>query len=606
MECGIGNGGGMMTNMSLAVLVFLPFLMGLVVYGIGTAGHKKRDGLGISRPGRMLAVCAVVAELLLVLLLAAGYYGNSRIMLLHLYEETELALEYTVPAVCGFGLHFRMDGLRLIMAVVAAFMWTMTTLLSGEYFAGHRHVCRFYLFLLWTLGAVMGVFLSADLLTTFIFFEIMSFTSYVWVAQEENAPSLRAAETYLAVAVIGGLVMLMGIFLLYHELGTLEIGALGTTAASCGQRGVLYAAGACMLVGFGAKAGAFPLHIWLPKAHPVAPAPASALLSGILSCQLFLHDGNWGMLMLALGVITMALGAVLAVFSLDLKRTLACSSMSQIGFILVGIGMQGLLGEENVLAVHGTLLHMINHSLIKLVLFMAAGVIFFNTHELDLNSIRGYGRKKPLLKGIFLTGALAIGGVPLFAGYVSKTLLHESILEYGSGGLFTAVEWLFLTSGGLTVAYMVKLFVAVFVEKNRDEARQAAYDEKKPYMNSVTGFALTVSAGILLLWGLLPGLTMDPAARLGQSFMGAARGKGAVAYFSPENLSGAAVSMGIGILVYLVVIRGLLMQARTTAARQVQAIAAHSAAAVVRYFVQDHGQFCGSDGSVAAQDPVPG
>ena len=568
-----------MTNMSLAVLVFLPFLMGLVVYGVGTAGHKKRDGLGISRPGRMLAVCAVVAELLLVLLLAAGYYGNSRIMLLHLYEETELALEYTVPAVCGFGLHFRMDGLRLIMAVVAAFMWTMTTLLSGEYFAGHRHVCRFYLFLLWTLGAVMGVFLSADLLTTFIFFEIMSFTSYVWVAQEENAPSLRAAETYLAVAVIGGLVMLMGIFLLYHELGTLEIGALGTTAASCGQRGVLYAAGACMLVGFGAKAGAFPLHIWLPKAHPVAPAPASALLSGILtktgvygmlilSCQLFLHDGNWGMLMLALGVITMALGAVLAVFSLDLKRTLACSSMSQIGFILVGIGMQGLLGEENVLAVHGTLLHMINHSLIKLVLFMAAGVIFFNTHELDLNSIRGYGRKKPLLKGIFLTGALAIGGVPLFAGYVSKTLLHESILEYGSGGLFTAVEWLFLISGGLTVAYMVKLFVAVFVEKNRDEARQAAYDEKKPYMNSVTGFALTVSAGILLLWGLLPGLTMDPAARLGQSFMGAARGKGAVAYFSLENLSGAAVSIGIGILVYLVVIRGLLMQARTTAARQ--------------------------------------
>lgn len=485
----------------------------------------------------------------------------------------------SIPGLCGPGLHFQLDGFRLVYLAVAVLMWGVSGIFSREYMVHYEKRRRYYRFFWATFVATAGVFLSADFYTTFVFFEIMSFTSYVWVAQEENAPSLRAAETYLAVAVIGGLVMLMGIFLLYHELGTLEIGALGTTAASCGQRGVLYAAGACMLVGFGAKAGAFPLHIWLPKAHPVAPAPASALLSGILtktgvygmlilSCQLFLHDGNWGMLMLALGVITMALGAVLAVFSLDLKRTLACSSMSQIGFILVGIGMQGLLGEENVLAVHGTLLHMINHSLIKLVLFMAAGVIFFNTHELDLNSIRGYGRKKPLLKGIFLTGALAIGGVPLFAGYVSKTLLHESILEYGSGGLFTAVEWLFLTSGGLTVAYMVKLFVAVFVEKNRDEARQAAYDEKKPYMNSVTGFALTVSAGILLLWGLLPGLTMDPAARLGQSFMGAARGKGAVAYFSPENLSGAAVSMGIGILVYLVVIRGLLMQARTTAARQ--------------------------------------
>lgn len=334
-----------------------------------------------------------------------------------------------------------------------------------------------------------------------------------------------------------------------------------------------------MLVGFGAKAGAFPLHIWLPKAHPVAPAPASALLSGILtktgvygmlilSCQLFLHDGRWGMLMLALGVITMTLGAVLAVFSLDLKRTLACSSMSQIGFILVGVGMQGLLGEENALAAHGTLLHMVNHSLIKLVLFMAAGVIFFNIHELDLNKIRGYGRKKPLLKGIFLIGALAIGGVPLFAGYVSKTLLHESILEYGGGALFTAVEWLFLVSGGLTVAYMTKLFVAVFVEKNIDEARQDVYDEKRPYMNRVTGFALTFSAFVLLFWGLLPGLTMEPVARLGQSFMGVARGGEAVAYFHVKNLSGGAVSIGIGILVYLAGIRGLLMRTRTSEARQ--------------------------------------
>ena len=177
--------------------------------------------------------------------------------------------------------------------------------------------------------------------------------------------------------------------MLYHTLGTLEIGALGAAADGCAQKGTLYAAGACMLVGFGAKAGAFPLHIWLPKAHPVAPAPASALLSGILtktgvygmlilSCRLFPGDGGWGMLMLVLGVVTMTLGAVLAVFSLDLKRTLACSSMSQIGFILVGVGMQGLLGEENTLAAHGTLLHMVNHSLIKLVLFMAAGADYVN------------------------------------------------------------------------------------------------------------------------------------------------------------------------------------------------------------------------------------
>ncbi len=560
-------------NVILAVLVFLPFLMGLAVYGAGRTGGGERDGRGISRTGRVLAVCAVTAQFLLMLLAAGIFYRNARLMPPRLYEPAGTALECVIPGICGFGLHFCMDGLRLIYGVAAAFMWLMTTLFSGEYFARHRHVSRFYLFLLWTLGAVMGVFLSADLMTTFIFFEIMSFTSYVWVTQEENTPSLEAADTYLAVAVLGGLVMLMGIFLLYRQLGTLEIAGLLAAAKGCENKEVLYAAGICMLVGFGAKAGAFPLHIWLPKAHPVAPAPASALLSGILtktgiygilllSCQLFAHDGSWGMTVLALGVVTMVLGAVLAVFSLDLKRTLACSSMSQIGFILVGIGMQGLTGEGNELAVHGTLLHMVNHSLIKLVLFMAAGVIYFNVHELDLNVLRGYGRKKPLLKGIFLTGALALGGVPLSAGYVSKTLLHESIVEYGGGSLFSAVEGLFLVSGGLTAAYMTKLFVAVFVEKNQDADRQAFYEEKKPYMNPVTGFALTGSAAVLLLWGLVPRLTMDPAARLGQDFMGLIQAGEEVAYYSPENLAGALISLGIGAAVYLAAVRGGLMRCR--------------------------------------------
>lgn len=112
--------------------------------------------------------------------------------------------------------------------------------------------------------------------------------------------------------------------------------------------------------------------------------------------------------MLSIGVLTMFGGALLAVFSVDLKRTLACSSMSQIGFILVGTGMMGMLGEHGQLAVHGTFLHMVNHSLIKLVLFMAAGVIYMNTHVLNLNEIRGFGRKKAMLKLAFLTGALAL------------------------------------------------------------------------------------------------------------------------------------------------------------------------------------------------------
>ena len=548
----------------LGFLVFFPFVAGLVTFFVG----KKRD---------VAAICSVVIEFAVMLYLAMASPTLSK--------EGISAFFLSIPEFCGFGLNFRVDGFRLVYGSVAALMWMMTTILSREYFRHHEHVNRFYLFLLWTLGATLGVFLSADLYTTFIFFEIMSFASYVWVAQEENRPSLRAAETYLAVSVIGGLVMLMGIFLLYDIAspytqgkmpGFEELKGLYQTVLSAGPKGEesahwLRIAGYCMFFGFGAKAGAFPLHIWLPKAHPVAPAPASALLSGILtkagifgtlvlSCYLFLHDAMWGKFILVIGVLTMLGGALLAVFSIDLKRTLACSSMSQIGFILIGIGMQGLLGEENALAVHGTVLHMINHSMIKLVLFMAAGVIFMNIHALDLNEIRGFGRKKPLLKCIFLVGALAIGGIPLFGGYVSKTLLHEAIVEYGGGGLMTAVEWIFLFSGGLTVAYMTKLFVAIFVEKNASSDVQEKYDGMKKYMNGGSAFALTGSAVLLLIWGLFPHGIMDRVAVLTQKFMQLEDAGHTVRYFSPENLKGGLISIGIGVLVYLFFIRKVLLK----------------------------------------------
>ncbi len=554
----------MQMNFLLAVLVLYPFAGGLLTWLIG--GPHGKDTVPFaknyfSRAG-MTAVFFTVTEFLLTAILFVACYGKG---------QEGAILEFTIPGVCGFGLHFTFDGFRMIYCAIAGIMWMMTSLMSQQYFEGHHNTARFYVFLVLTLGATMGVFLSADFYTTFIFFEIMSFTSYVWVAHEENNAALNAADTYLAVAVIGGLVMLMGIFGLYHELGTLTFSELPAAAAAYDRKPVLYALGACMLVGFGAKAGAFPLHIWLPKAHPVAPAPASALLSGILTktgifgvlmvtVGLFFHDPNWGEVILIVGAITMFGGALLAVFSIELKRTLACSSMSQIGFILIGVGMQCMLGEENMLAVHGTVLHMANHSLIKLVLFMAAGVIFMNAHSLDLNEIRGYGRKKPLLKAIFLVGALAIGGIPLFSGYISKTLLHESIVEYGGGLIFRALEYLFLFSGGMTVGYMTKLFVSIFVEKNESEEKQKEYDSQKHYMNPVTTFALAGSALLLLIWGLFPHQLMDRAAQMAQSFMGLEEFGEVIHYFSWGNLSGALISITIGALVYFLVIRLLLMK----------------------------------------------
>ena len=196
-----------------------------------------------------------------------------------------------------------------------------------------------------------------------------------------------------------------------------------------------------ILFGFGAKAGMFPMHIWLPKAHPVAPAPASALLSGMLtkaglfgvlvvSMNLYLGDVTYGSALLCFGLVTMLLGAVLALFSTNLKRTLACSSMSQIGYIVTGVSAAVLLGEHGALPAAGALTHMVNHSLLKLTLFMAAGVVYMNIHELDLNRIRGFGRGKKLLHFAFLMGAVGLAGVPLFNVYISKTMIHEGLVEY--------------------------------------------------------------------------------------------------------------------------------------------------------------------------------
>jgi len=469
-----------------------------------------------------------------------------------------------LPQYCGLGLSFVLDGFRRVYIVVAAVLWAGTLCFSGEYFAHYHYRNRYYLFNLLTLGAAMGVFLSADLMTTFVFFEIMSFTSYTWVAHDETKAALRAAETYLGVAVIGGMVALMGLFLLGHELGTLQIDQL-SAAAEGANRTTLYIAAACLLVGFGAKAGMFPLHIWLPKAHPVAPAPASALLSGLLTktgvfgvlvlCgQLLPGDHAWGMVILVLGTVTMVLGAVLALFSVDLKRTLACSSMSQIGFILVGAGALCLLGHHNALAARGTILHMVNHSLFKLVLFLCAGAVYMNLHKLNLNDIRGFGRKKPILHIAFLMGALGIGGIPLWSGYISKTLLHEALVELGSG--FVAVEWLFLFSGGLTLAYMTKLYICLFWQKH--PTRQAEFDAMGQGMNWRSAATLLIASAIIPVLGM-SGL-MDKIADLGMGFLTHAHMEHAVHYFAWVNLKGAVISVAIGATVYLLVVRTWLMR----------------------------------------------
>ncbi|MCL2006509.1 MAG: hypothetical protein FWG77_00340 [Treponema sp.] len=469
-------------------------------------------------------------------------------------------LDYGALALC-----FRIDGFRLIFGSITIFLWLITAVFSPGYFASHPKKLRRYIFFnLLTLLSTLGVFFSSDFRTTFLFFEIMSFSSYPLIIHDENPEALRAGETYLAIAIIGGLSILFGMLMIQNLLGTLEFTSLFMQTEI--DRQDLYLPGVLMLIGFGAKAGMFPLHFWLPKAHPVAPAPASALLSGILiktgifgtailSGSLFYGDYTWSMILLIPAVITMVLGALLALFSDDLKKIIACSSVSQMGLIFIGIAMQGLPIDGSNFAAGGVLLHILNHSLIKLSLFLAAGIVYMNLGELSLEKIRGFGRGKPLFLIIFLISALSISGLPLFSGYLSKTLLHESIVDavywyQNPLGLLGFTDIAFIFTGALTLAYMAKLFTVLFT----GEGGKAA---ARPYIGPAPAFALGFTALIVLALGLFPSL-MNSIAETGSGFFQGHGDPLRPDYFSAKNLQSALISVLIGAGIYLLVVRRII------------------------------------------------
>ena len=471
------------------------------------------------------------------------------------------------------GLHLRLEGFQAVYALLACAAWFLSGLFSKEYDRQMHNRGRYYAFMLLTLAGTVGVFLSTHLMTTWICFEFMFFSSYVLVAQEEDESALKAAGSYMTYGIIGGLAILMGLWLLYRHTGTLEIASLAAACKSV-SFGELLPAGLCMVAGFGTKACMFPLHTWLPAAYTSAPAPASALLSGVIAktgiygiavvtVHIFSAEAShviWGNILLVFSVCTMVIGGLLALFSVNLKRILACSSMSQMGFVIFGLACTSLLGEHGAMAASGAVLHMINHTLFKQVLFTLAGIVMLRTGSLLLNDIRGFGKGKPLLLIAYLCAALGIGGVPLLSGYVSKTLLHESLVHYMHSApsmWYSTAEWLFLFSGGLTVAYMIKLFVVLFVDRPAPGAAYAS--AQKPYMTRATAFALLAPAVLLPLMGMLPHQTMDRISNLSMSFFSMEHLE-EIAYFAWVNLKGGLISIAIGLLLYFIVVRLFLMK----------------------------------------------
>ncbi len=464
---------------------------------------------------------------------------------------------------CSIGISFESDPFRLMFFLVSVFAFIITTLYSVKYMKNTKGNAVFYTFWGITFLSTAGIIFSADFFTLFMFFEIMSVSSSVWVFKTETEAADYAGRLYLRVSVLCGLVMLFGIMLTAKEFGTLSFAEITQKIAIADyDKNITLVAAILIFVGFGAKAGLFLLHVGLPRAYVEAPAHASAMLSAILtktgiigmmitgSVLGIVGNESFGEGLLVLACATMCAGAFMGIFSPNIKRVLAYSSVSQIGFVIAGIACL-MYEKDNALAYSGTVLHMLNHTFIKLNLFMIAGIIYKNVGSLDLNEIKGYGRKQPLLLIPFLMSTLSLAGFPGTSGYISKTMLHEAIDEIAkTNQTASVVSIMFTITGGMTLCYMTKLFICLFIEKSKRET-----ETKDTYLSVLS---LIPSVPVIIM-GFIPNLFCMIPEKCTLNEVETAGITGFNAY-SFEAIKIALISFAIGIFLYLFFTRLLLIR----------------------------------------------
>lgn len=530
----------MRDQIALLTIFMLPALGAIIGWFIGRKSEKYRDAFNVIVTG--------LTFFIVVLLYKRVMQGS---------------IELFIPDIMGIGLYLKLDTFRYIFVWVTTFIWFLATMYSTQYLIRYKNRNRYYAFFMLTLGSTIGIFLSENILNLFTFFEIMSFTSYALIIHDEDQYAHDAGRSYIGMAIGAGMILLMGLFLLYDYTATLNISELGEKVKTLGN--IKYVISGLIIIGFGVKASMVPLHVWLPKAHPAAPTPASAILSGILiktgifgiiiTIEMMMQgDIMISMVVLVLGFMNMFLGGLLALFQRNIKRILAYSSMSQAGYILVGVGLMGILKEHRAVAVYGTLYHILNHAIFKVLLFMGAGIIYMVLHELSINVIRGFGKNKPLLKGVFFVGLLAIIGMPGFNGFISKTLLHEALAEahhmYHSVW-FIIAEVVFTLSSGFTVAYLLKLFIAVFMENN--EKYRGQY---KAHIRKRAIFPMVILGLTVIYIGIRPGAILPLLDRSLGVFGVEETMKHH--FYTLNNMKASMLSIVVGILVYIGFVRKYL------------------------------------------------
>lgn len=453
--------------------VFFPLIAAVVIYFLSRVSEKA---------GSYLAIGVSVVTFLMVFALYPA-----------VIQQEVLSSSYKVFSL-PLHINFRVDMLSFFLGLLMAFVWMIATIYSPGYMAREHAKGRYYSFLIMTLAASIGVVFAGDLLGLFLFFEMMAVLGYVLIIHEENSEAMFAGSKYLFMTIGAGLMVFFGMIVVYQLAGRIDFvpGGYFTETSS-----LSFAAFITFLLGFGVKAGMVPMHVWLPDAHPIAPSPVSALLSGVMikvgAYGLirifynvfgldFIGEVGWGTILSVIAGVTMLLGSAVALREDDLKRRLAYSSIAQIGYILLGIS---LLTER---AVTGALYHIFSHAFMKGCLFLCAGSIISQTKVRKISQLGGVGLKMPFTMLAFTLAVLSMIGIPPFNGFISKWYLALGALEVGQ----PVYVVLLIVSSLLNAAYYFPIVIAAFFGR---EAHEPVKELGKGY--SEAPLSMVVSMAVL-------------------------------------------------------------------------------------------------------------
>lgn len=418
----------------------------------------------------------------LITLLTSTFLLYASVQLIQMLDQGRV-ISYTLGGWSPpLGIELRIDGLSALMVLIlsiSAFLVSIYALKSVEKEISEQNHVAFYTALLLVIAGLIGISVTADAFNIFVFLEISSLSTYALISMGRDRRALHASYHYLIMGTIGATFILIGIGFMYVMTGTLNIEDLAERLPAVSDTNAIRAAFAFITIGVGIKAAMLPLHQWLPNAYAYSPSVVSTFLAAtatkvavyvlirfvlsLYGIEFSLVEMPFDNLLMILGTIGVLAGSVYAVYQSNVKRMLAYSSVAQIGYILLAIGLASQPGFT------AALLHMFNHALIKGTLFMALGIIFYRFASTELSAMSGMGKTMPLTMAAFTIGGLSLIGIPGTAGFVSKWYLVTALLDASLWPL----ALLILVASILTLVYVGRVIeVAYFKPVPEGRTRQ--------------------------------------------------------------------------------------------------------------------------------------